>query len=450
MKDLLQGARVQRIFKPLLAAWVILLLMPSWVLEASQNHEVPAEVFSSSKLTLKNREVIREKNFLFTRVDIKPMPGVSGSMLETQASLFALRNFAGHISGTVVWDQLKSEPERAIALALFQRVDQNRVTVTGLTPIKKTANSNTVTFIYAAHAPTDDLTRIHERDIVDSIHEALRLYPDRIDFLSYLELALRNTKLFDAKPAVKGLANSFGDNFPLFLLGLDVPSPESLIGQEIMTSSAIAAADRNEIALLIGRMPYHPVLSVRLTESLLADSHEEVAKLAIAGSCRLSKTGPAYERAVNISRQLKIDLSGSYIHPVAAMLPKRVADELVQADIALPPCLEAVLLSLGDLPLKAEKRRSATPVGDSIAEWASGRLSYGLDRLQLDANSCRSPEHLDAVGDLFMKNGFPHIAFCFFNQAASFDPENGELRDKVRSAAGSLGIAQHSKNARRP
>lgn len=449
MKALHQGVRKLKIFKRLLA-WAIISLMPFCVLEASQNQEIPAEVFSSLKLTLKNREVIREKSFLFTRVDMKPMPGVSGSMLESQASLFALRNFAGHISGTVVWDQLKTEPERTIALALFQRADPNHVTVMGLTPIKKTANSNTVTFIYAAHAPPDDLTRIHERDIVGSIRNTLRQYPDRIDFLSYLELALRNPKLFDAKPAVKGLATSFGDNFPLFLLGLDVPNPESLIGQEVMTLAAMSAAGRNEIALLLGRMPYHPVLSIWLTESLLADSHEEVAKLAIAGSCRLSKTGPAYERAVNISRQLKTDLSGSYIHPVSAMLPKRVADELVQADIPLSPCLEAALLSLGDLPMKAEKRRSAAPVGDSITKSASSRLSHGLDRLQLNANSCRIPEDLVAVGDLFMENGFPNIAFCFFNQAASLDPENGELRDKVRSAAGSLGIAQYSKNARRP
>ena len=400
MKALRQGARMRRIFR-LLLSWILLSPAAPLVLAVPEHNLLPTEVFSNSRLTLKNGEVKEAQGYLFTRVDLKPAPSESKSTLEAQASLFALKNFAVYSSGALVWDQLRSESERAIALSLYQRATRKQTTVKGLTPIQKTAHSNMLAFIYAANAPANEEDRIHEREIVDGIREALRRTPERIDFLSYLELSLRNSELFDPKPVVKGLAHRFGEDFPLFLLGLDVANPESLIGQEITDSIDASLTDRYEIALLLGKMPYQPALSVRLSELLLSESHEETAKLAVAGSVRLSKSGPAYERAINLSRHLNADLTGAYVHPVPAILPKRVADESTKAGIALPSCYRAIHESLGDLPLAAERRDVALFQDESITEPAGFQLEDSLDRLRLNTNCCRNPEHLGLVGDLF-------------------------------------------------
>jgi hypothetical protein len=386
--------------------------------------------------------VVQVGEFLFTRVDLKSRREVSSSTLESQASLFALRNFALFISPKVTWAQLSSGPEREIVLDLYRRSAPDRVTVTGLTLVSKLAGPESLTFIYAGDAPSDNSMRISESEVLSTIRDCVKAHPDRIDYLSYIELVLRYPNFFDAKLAVKGLAASYGEYFPLFLLNLEIPNPEPFAKPPVC-SETFTATDRNEIAKLLGHRPYHPMLALRLAESLRADSHEEVAKLAIAGSARLSKTGDNYERVLTLSRQLNIPLTGSYIHPVPPWFISQVRDEFARAGITLNPCLENLLVSLGDLPLKAVGWSKPSPPSSP----ASGQLSGDIEALHLDVDSCRRPEQLASMADLFIAYGFPRLAFCFYNQAFTCDPGNERLREKVRSTSIAIGMAQYSKTA---
>jgi hypothetical protein len=136
-------------------------------------------------------------------------------------------------------------------------------------------------------------------------------------------------------------------------------------------------------------------------------------------------------------------LTGSYIHPVPPWFISQVRDEFARAGITLNPCLENLLVSLGDLPLKAVGWSKPSPPSSP----ASGQLSGDIEALHLDVDSCRRPEQLASMADLFIAYGFPRLAFCFYNQAFTCDPGNERLREKVRSTSIAIGMAQYSKTA---
>ena len=440
-----------RIFKSLLKLGALFILAGFTSVgsfpEANADVTAPSVAVLQSVQELKNREVVAQNNLLFTRVVLKTEPRSSAIGMESRARLFALRNFTSHILGRIAWDRLTNDTERGIAMAIFQESAPLHATVKGLTLVRQSAVPGALDFIYAADAPDEEMT-ICEAEVAAAIREALRTAPNHMDLLGYLELALRKPDIFDARAAVKTLGASYGNSFPLFLLGLEVPGRDLFnlgAGPNLLKGDAT----RRQIASLLGSMPYNPQLSLRFVELLLKDDYLEVAKLAAAGSCRLCKSGPDYEHALNLARQLGITPSGIYRHPLPPEISKKVTTEMNASGVDFPLCMRIMLQSLGDLPVQPGSLGKA---GIALMSKAAPSISDSdtLKTLQIDEGSCTSSEALISISNAFAQYGFPHIALCLLNQASLLEPNDQALRKKLSSLAGALGIAQYMENAGHP
>jgi len=120
--------------------------------------ELPNQVYTNSRLGLKNREVKEEKNFLFTRVDLKNKSGSSAYLLESKASLYAQRNFTIYLSGKIAWKSDFLKKEQQFTKALFWQVASGSAVLKGLTLIQKFSQNGVVSFIYAVDLPNFTVT----------------------------------------------------------------------------------------------------------------------------------------------------------------------------------------------------------------------------------------------------------------------------------------------------
>ena len=99
-----------------------------------------------------------EKNFLFTRVDLKNKSGSSAYLLESKASLYAQRNFTIYLSGKIAWKSDFLKKEQQFTKALFWQVASGSAVLKGLTLIQKFSQNGVVSFIYAVDLPNFTVT----------------------------------------------------------------------------------------------------------------------------------------------------------------------------------------------------------------------------------------------------------------------------------------------------
>jgi len=126
----------------------------SWALSA----ELPNQVYVNGRFVLKNREVKEEKDFLFTRVDLKPKAGSSAYLLESKASLYAQRNFATYLSSKIARKSDFSKKKQQFTKALLWQTASGSANLKGLTLIQKFSHNGVVSFIYAADVPNFTVT----------------------------------------------------------------------------------------------------------------------------------------------------------------------------------------------------------------------------------------------------------------------------------------------------
>lgn len=113
--------------------------------------ELPAAVFFKARIKLKNGDVIKKQNYLFTKVNLKPSAGSSSSLAESKASLYAQRNFAKYLFGQINWNEKFTPTELHLIQALYGQVASFSGILRGLTLIQSSSQNGSHVYIYAVN-----------------------------------------------------------------------------------------------------------------------------------------------------------------------------------------------------------------------------------------------------------------------------------------------------------
>ncbi|MGD9363656.1 MAG: hypothetical protein PVH85_32630 [Desulfobacterales bacterium] len=392
--------------------------------------QLPADIYLNSRIELTNREVIKKQQYLFTRVDLKPTKTSSASLNKSKASLYAQRNFAMYLQGQVRWNDNFSSNEKRMVQALYWQVTSVSSVLRGLTHIHSFFQNGVRSYIYSVEAPKLKTRKVSQRDVIEKIQKAAIANDIPLDYLTYLELALLRPELFSPQIGVKRLAKSCGQNFIFFLLGMDLPDPKALTGISKITLPQLASLDKYQIAVLIDERPYDSTLALAFAHKLLETNHEQLAKLTIRNGCRLEKSGLTYDEIYKLVKKWKVEPSGSYRYPVNSFGHQQLFIEAVNSELNLNSLSEAVLNSLGDVPLKTSKIQQFIPTGN-YSNLTKEEFQEVFQKLQANQKIAITRELLEATGDLLYARGYSLMAYCFWHQALYSEPENKLLGKKI-------------------
>jgi len=406
--------------------------------------QLPADIYLNARIKLKNREVKKQQQYLFTRVDLKPTRSSSASLNKSKASLYAQRNFAMYIQGQVRWGTKFSSSEKRMVQALYWQITSVSVVLKGLTLIHSFSRDGLRSYIYAVNAPMINARKVNQHEVVENIQRAATANNMPLDYITYFEMALRRPELFSPKIGVKRLGKSCGQNFIFFLLGMDFPDPKALTGISKVTLPQLADLDKYQIAVLIDERPYDTTLALALAHKLLQSNHEELAKLTIRNGCRLEKSGEAYDEIYKLVQKWKVEPSGSYRYPVNSFSHQQLLIELANSELTLNSLSEAVLNSLGDVPLKASDIQQFIPTGD-YSKLTKVEFKEVFQELQAKQKIAVTKELFEATGELLYAGGYPLMAYCFWHQAFYMDPEDHPLRNKIIEHANGTDLVKYSK-----
>jgi len=78
----------------------------------------------------------------------------------------------------------------------------------------------------------------------------------------------------------------------------------------------------------------------------------------------LEKFGAAYDEMYKLAQKWQIELSGSYRYPGNSFGQQQLLIEIANSELNLNALSEAILNSLGDVPLKAADIQQFNPTGD--------------------------------------------------------------------------------------
>lgn len=243
--------------------------------------QLPADIYQNAGLKLKNREVIKVQQYLFTRVNLKTKSKSFTSLDGSKASLYAQQNFAMYLHGQIHWTDDLSSTEKRMIEALYRQATSVSVVLKGLTLIHSFYHNGLQSYIYAVNAPMKIPRKINQREVIKKIQRAATANNIPLDHITYLELALRWPELFNPKIGIKRLGKSCGKNFVFFLLGMDLPNAKALTGISKVNFTQLAELDKYQIAVLIDERPYDTTLALAFTRMLLQSHHEELAKMTI-------------------------------------------------------------------------------------------------------------------------------------------------------------------------
>jgi hypothetical protein len=157
-RSLLQEVQVRKIFNISFLCFCFFLSSVSAGSWAYSN-KLPADVFFKARIKLKNREVKKKQNYLFTRVDLKPKSRSSASLLESKASLYAQRNFAMHLFGQIKWKDNFRSTEKNMIQALYWQATSISGVLSGLTLIHSYSQNGLDSYIYAVNAPRQNISK---------------------------------------------------------------------------------------------------------------------------------------------------------------------------------------------------------------------------------------------------------------------------------------------------
>ena len=407
-------------------------------------YQPPAEIFLNSKVSLKNREVRRIQAFLFTRVDLNLNKTASSTLSKSKASLYAQHNFAQYLHGQVQWDDDFSDTEKTMLQALYRQVNSVSAKVNGLTCIHTFSRDNIQSYIYAVEAPKDKRKTITQREAIHKIQKAADIGNPALDDITYFEMALRQPELVDPKIGVKKLNLSCGKNFVHFLLGMDLHDAGQFANDFQVTLPHVAKLDKFQLAVLLDERPYDATLSLAFASKLLEDSHTEFAKLVLKNSCRLEKFSTIYDEISIKNKAYRLEPSGAYRHPVDSFNCQQLHIEAANSQFVLNAFSEAVLNSLGDLPLGKSNVQHFFLSGD-YSQLSDVELNDVFAELQKSLESDVSSELFDAIGNVLIAGDCPLMAYCFWHQALYMDPENEHLKNKIIAHAEGLDLIKFSK-----
>jgi hypothetical protein len=405
---------------------------------------LPADIYFNAGVELKNGDVIRAQQYLFTRVDLNRKSNPPTSLTESKASLYAQQNFAMYIHGQVRWKDNFSSTEKHMLQALYQQVSSVSAVIKGLTLIHSFSRNGLLSYIYAANAPKIFPRKLSQHEIIEKIQGAATANSLPLDYFTYFEMALRRPELFSPKIGVRQLRKSCGPNFIFFLLGMDLSKPEALTGISKVTFAQLTDPDKHQIAVLIDERPYDTTLALAFAQKLLENNHEELAKLTIRNTCRLEKSGDVYDKIYKIVQKMKVTPSGSYRYPVNSFSQQKVVIETVSSKLTLTSLSKAVFNSLGDVPMKPSKIQQFVPTGE-YSKLTKQEFQESFQQLQAMQEKAITMELLDATGELLYAGGYPLMAYCFWHQALYMDPENDRLRNKILKQANGTDIVKYSK-----
>lgn len=408
------------------------------------SNKLPADVFFKARIKLKNREVKKEQNYLFTRVDLKPKSRSSASLLESKASLYAQRNFAMHLFGQIKWKDNFRSTEQHMIQALYWQATSISGVLRGLTLIHSYSQNGLGSYIYAVNAPHRNFSKISQREAVDKIQTAVNSANIPLDYFTYFEMALLKPDMFNPKIGVKRLGKTYGPNFVFFLLGMDLANPTDLAGIPKIPRTRLIGLDKNEIAFLLNKRPYDAILALIFTKKLLETGHEELAKLVVKSGCRLEKSGDTYNQMVRLAKRLNVDTSGSYSYPVKSDRFQKLFLETADAGAELNPLSEAILSSLGDVPLRSSNKQLFFPTID-FSNMNKENFLEKFQDLQEKQKMAVNKDLFEITADLLNANSYPLMAYCFWHQALYLDPENKQLRKKILDQANGVDFVRNSK-----
>lgn len=406
--------------------------------------KLPADVFFKARIKLKNREVKKEQNYLFTRVDLKPKSRSSASLLESKANLYAQRNFATYLFGQVKWKDNFTSTEQHMVQMLYWQVTSISGVLRGLTLTHSFSQNGLNSYIYAVNAPRRKFSKISQREAVDKIQTAVNSTNIPLDYFTYFEMALLKPNVFNPKIGVKRLGKIYGPNFIFFLLGMDLADPTDLTGIPKISRTQLIGLDKNEIAILLNERPYDAILALIFTKKLLETSHEELAKLVVKSGCRLEKSGDTYNQMIRLAKLLNVDPSGSYSYPVSRDRYQQLFLEAADAGVELNPLSEAILSSLGDVPLKSSNKQLFLPAID-FSRMNKENFLEEFHALQEKQKMAINKDLFEVTAELLNANSYPLMAYCFWHQALYLDPKNKHLRKKILDQANGIDFIRNSK-----
>jgi hypothetical protein len=432
---------VRTIFKIfLLCLFIINMSLGSWVYCA----QLPKEIFLNAPIKLKNREVVKKQKYLFTRVDLKPQATSSSSLNKSKASLYAQRNFAMYLQGHVQWKDEFSVNEKIMLQALYEQVTTVSAVLKGLTFIRSYSQNGVQSYIYALETPTIKIRKVDQNEGVEKIQKAASVNNSPLDDITYFEMAIRRPDLFSPKIGVRRLSKSCGQNFIFFLLGMDLPDAKTLKNDLKFKLSQLVSLNKFQIAVLLDERPYDTSLSMAFAKRLLETHHEELAKLTIKNCFRLEKIGDVYDEMYKIVQKWHIEPSGSYRYPINSFSKQQLFIEVTNSGLSLNSISQAVLNSLGDIPLKNDSLQQFIPTGD-YSNLTSNQLSDIFQELQIKQENAVNSKLFEIIGNQLYAGNYTLMAYCFWHQALYMDPEKNDLRDKIYKHCGKLDLVKYSK-----
>jgi len=405
---------------------------------------LPADIYFKSGFELKNRDVIKKQQFLFTRVNIKRKSNSSTSLDKSRASLYAQKIFALYINGQVQWKNNFLPAEKRMLQSIYNQVTSTSAILEGLTLIDSFPRNGLQSYIYAANAPQIMPRKLDQDAVIDKIQKMVNSKNSSLDYFTYFELALRHPELFSPKLGLKQLSKFCGQNFIFFLLGMDLADPKSLTGISKVSHKQLTALNKYQIAVLIDERAYDTNLALAFAQKLLEMEHEEIAKLTVRNGCRLEKSSEAFDKLYKLTLELEIEPSGSYRYPINSFSQQQIALEVLNFALDLSPLSEAILNSLGDVPLKSAKVQQFIPTID-YSKLSEKKFWQIFQELQSMQEKAITEELLEATGDLLHAGGYPLMAYCFWHQALYIDPKNETLRKKIIKQINGIDISNYSK-----
>ena len=408
-----------------------------------QSATLPADIYFKSGYELKNRDVIKEQQFLFTRVDIKKK-SQSSSLSESKASLYAQKNFALYINGQIRWKGNLLPAEKRILRALYNQLTSTSATLNGLTLIDSFSRKGLQSYIYAVNAPKIMPRKLDQDMVINRIEKIVNSENAPLDYLSYFEIAIRHPELFSRKMGINQLGKLYGQNFIFFLLSKDLVNPELLTGYSKIAYNDIIDLDKYQIAILLDAKPYTANIALAFAQKLLETEHNEIAKLVIRNGCRLEKSGKAFDEFYKMIQELGIEPSGTYRYPINTFSQQQIEFETLNSTLDLSFLSEAILNSLGDVPLKSSKIQQFIPTID-YSKLSDMEFRQFFQKLQSMQKKAVTEELLEATGDLLHAEGYLLMAYCFWHQALYIDPKNETLRKKIIKQTNGVDISNYSK-----
>ena len=382
--------------------------------------------------------------YLFTRVNLKPEPRSTHSVMVSKAGLFAQRNFLDHLFGQVDWESDFSSVEKQLLQSLYNQVASVSGVLNGLVRVHEFVEGDYKSFIYAVDFPKRKIKRVARREAIDKIQSAASYADAPLDFLTYFELALRKPKVLNPKLAVKRLSKTYGRNFIFCLLGMDLAQPVDFSEIPESAIAKLQRLDRTQLAILLNERPYNTALALSLASNLIDTGHAKLAQMALQSGCRLDKTGETYGQISSLAKKIDAQPSGSYRFVAEPSHLERLFGERLNAQLNLSPLSGAVLNSLGDLPLTSVKVQLFIPTTENL-QLPAEEFSARFDDLQQIQTKGINSELMEATADLLAANGFPQMAFCFRHQALYLSPGNKQLRNKIEAQSAEIEFAQYSK-----